>query len=148
MLVQLTRVPEYGYIFWIFLLCYCDRLWGSFSFRPTEGISGIDAKKHSGALVVPSSLKDAFIGITIHMDLSLAPNGEFAIYGTLTAAPGHNKTVADMIWQIMKLSEAHEGTLHYCVTQDPEDPSLFHLFERYVDRLPSWSTRRCLLYVD
>ncbi|KAL2841716.1 hypothetical protein BJY01DRAFT_249386 [Aspergillus pseudoustus] len=62
------------------------------------------------------------------------PDGEFVIYGTLTAAPNQESQVADMIRQISTQVKAHKGTLYYCITQDPENPRQFHLFERYADK--------------
>ncbi|KAL3462488.1 hypothetical protein BJX64DRAFT_259236 [Aspergillus heterothallicus] len=68
------------------------------------------------------------------MDFSKIPNGEFLIYGTLTTAPNQEDKAVDLIRQISVQVKAHKGTLYYCITQDPESPRTFHLFERYADK--------------
>ncbi|CEL03889.1 hypothetical protein ASPCAL05027 [Aspergillus calidoustus] len=68
------------------------------------------------------------------MDLSQIPNGEFVIYGTLTVTPGTETRAASLITQIATQVKSHQGTVYYCITQDPANPRLFHLFERYTGK--------------
>ncbi|KAL3444285.1 hypothetical protein BJX65DRAFT_311062 [Aspergillus insuetus] len=68
------------------------------------------------------------------MDLSQIPSSEFVIYGTLTVTPGTEAQAATLIHQIANEVKSHEGTVYYCITQDPANARLFHLFERYTGK--------------
>ncbi|KAI1609950.1 hypothetical protein EDD36DRAFT_481539 [Exophiala viscosa] len=57
--------------------------------------------------------------------------GEFAIYGTVYAAPEHADKVEAVYKETTKRAESEEGTIYYCISRDANDPSIFHFFERY-----------------
>jgi quinol monooxygenase YgiN len=57
----------------------------------------------------------------------------YVVAATWTAEPGKEDVVLDAIQQLTPKSRAEEGNLLYQAYQDPAEPSVFHLFEIYVD---------------
>lgn len=53
---------------------------------------------------------------------------------TWVARDGESDAVAELLRKLMPLSRAEPGCLQYDAHGDPEDPSTFFLFERYVDQ--------------
>ena len=58
---------------------------------------------------------------------------EFVVIAQYRAREGEAERVADALAEMVAPARAEPGNLDYQVFRDPEDPSLFVLFERYAD---------------
>ena len=50
------------------------------------------------------------------------------------AHPEHADGLEQVYAETTRLSAFEPGILHYSISRDPEDPALFHFYERYKDR--------------
>jgi quinol monooxygenase YgiN len=57
----------------------------------------------------------------------------YVVSATWTAQPGQEGVVLDAIEKLTPVSRAEEGNVVYQAYQDPAEPSVFRLFEVYVD---------------
>ncbi|KAI7717318.1 hypothetical protein D0864_08373 [Hortaea werneckii] len=62
------------------------------------------------------------------------PEDEFCVYGTIHAHPEHADALEAVYAQTNQLAKSEPGTLQYCISRDPDDPTLFHMFEQYAGR--------------
>ncbi|KAI7187946.1 hypothetical protein KC363_g5723 [Hortaea werneckii] len=62
------------------------------------------------------------------------PEDEFCVYGTIHAHPEHADALEAVYAQTNQLAKFEPGTLQYCISRDPEDPTLFHMFEQYAGK--------------
>ncbi|RMX75447.1 hypothetical protein D0869_11615 [Hortaea werneckii] len=58
------------------------------------------------------------------------PEDEFCIH----AHPEHSDALEAVYAQTNQLAKSEPGTLQYCISRDPDDPTLFHMFEHYAGR--------------
>ena len=57
----------------------------------------------------------------------------FVCSATWTAQPGRESIVRDALAQLSPATRTEPGNLYYQAYVDPEDPSVFHIFEVYAD---------------
>ncbi|KAK5111000.1 hypothetical protein LTR62_005375 [Meristemomyces frigidus] len=65
------------------------------------------------------------------------PEGEFIIFGTASpvyAHPEHADALAQVYAYTNEHAKSEPGTLQYCLARDPDDPTVFHMFEHYASR--------------
>ncbi|KAI0598596.1 hypothetical protein F4775DRAFT_554938 [Biscogniauxia sp. FL1348] len=67
-------------------------------------------------------------------DLPPIPDGEFCIYATAYAYPEHADALESALAETTRLAQSEPGCVHYSVSRDDEDPTVFHIFERYRSR--------------
>ena len=53
---------------------------------------------------------------------------------TWVAQEGESEAIAGLLGRLMPLSRAEPGCLQYDAHRNPDDPSSFFIFERYVDQ--------------
>lgn len=58
---------------------------------------------------------------------------EFVVIAQYRVRAGDEERVADALGEMVEPTRAEPGNLDYQVFRDPNDPSLFVLFERYAD---------------
>jgi len=58
---------------------------------------------------------------------------EFVVIAQYRARDGEARRVAEALAEMVAPTRAEQGNLDYQVFRDPNDPSLFVLFERYAD---------------
>jgi len=66
----------------------------------------------------------------------LPENDDFCVYGTIHAYPEHADALEAVYAQTTARANSAEepGTVYYCICRDADDPTVFHMFERYKGR--------------
>jgi quinol monooxygenase YgiN len=62
---------------------------------------------------------------------TLPETDDFCVYGTIHAHPEHADALEAVYAETTRLSLSEPGTVYYCICRDGDDPTMFHMFERY-----------------
>ena len=63
----------------------------------------------------------------------MSTESEVHIFASMTAKPGHEDEMRDVLTRLVAAIEQESGVVHYALHEDTARPGVFHFFEAYED---------------